>query len=242
MSTLLLRLAAPMQSWGSDSKFERRNTGRTPSKSGVIGLCAAALGYRRDEDKKISRLTQLKFGVRIDKPGLLLKDFHMAHQESFWNPYDRSKINKNARRNAAYLTIRYYLSDAVFLVGLEGDEEYLSEIDSAIRAPFFPLYLGRRSCPPEGHVSCGIVSDTLQAALENYPMLAQTHRYSDIGRKPRLVLDTDMESDSNAHLMRDLPRSFNPEHRIYDFRCVREFDAHMPVFDETHDPLAELEE
>lgn len=44
MATLLLRLAAPLQSWGSDSKFETRKTGREPTKSGVVGLLAAALG------------------------------------------------------------------------------------------------------------------------------------------------------------------------------------------------------
>lgn len=49
MATLLLRLAAPLQAWGADSKFETRKTGREPTKSGVIGLLAAALGLRRDE-------------------------------------------------------------------------------------------------------------------------------------------------------------------------------------------------
>ena len=47
MATLLLRLAAPLQSWGADSKFETRKTNREPTKSGVIGLLAAALGLRR---------------------------------------------------------------------------------------------------------------------------------------------------------------------------------------------------
>ena len=42
MSTLLLRLAAPLQAWGTASKFERRRTQREPSKSGVIGMLAAA--------------------------------------------------------------------------------------------------------------------------------------------------------------------------------------------------------
>jgi len=44
MATLLLRLAAPLQAWGADSKFETRKTAREPTKSGVIGLLAAALG------------------------------------------------------------------------------------------------------------------------------------------------------------------------------------------------------
>ena len=31
MATLLLRLAAPLQAWGSDSKFETRKTDREPT-------------------------------------------------------------------------------------------------------------------------------------------------------------------------------------------------------------------
>ena len=54
MAVLLLRLAAPMQSWGTDdSKYETRKTEREPSKSGVIGMLAAALGYKRDESEKL---------------------------------------------------------------------------------------------------------------------------------------------------------------------------------------------
>ena len=97
MSTLLLRLAAPLQAWGTDSKFEVRRTNREPSKSGVIGLLAAALGLRRDAD--LSKLTALRFGVRVDRNGEVIKDFHMAKAEK-----------------TSYLTYRYYLSYAIFLV------------------------------------------------------------------------------------------------------------------------------
>ena len=79
MSTLLLRLAAPLQAWGTDSKFEVRRTNREPSKSGVIGLLAAALGLRRDAD--LSELSALRFGVRVDRNGEVIKDFHMAKAE-----------------------------------------------------------------------------------------------------------------------------------------------------------------
>ena len=72
MSTLLLRLAGPLQAWGYDSKFETRRTGREPSKSGVIGLLAAALGRKRDES--IEDLRELRFGFRVDREGQLLHD------------------------------------------------------------------------------------------------------------------------------------------------------------------------
>ena len=116
MSTLLLRFAGPVQSWGINSKFEVRRTENAPSKSGVTGLLAAALGIRRNED--ISSLNKLRLGVRTDQEGRLLKDFHTAHSE------------KNS-----YITTRYYLSDAIFLVGLEcGDEIFLRKLDGDYRA------------------------------------------------------------------------------------------------------------
>ena len=49
MSVLLMRLAGPMQSWGTQSRFGHRDTGTEPSKSGVIGLLCAALGWPRDQ-------------------------------------------------------------------------------------------------------------------------------------------------------------------------------------------------
>ena len=122
MATLLLRLAAPLQAWGIDSKFDTRKTGREPSKSGVIGLLAAALGYKRYETDKLASLNDLNFGVRTDREGKLLRDFHMAHS---------IEKDKNNEYKYQCLTQRYYLSDAVFLAGFEGGREKLEEIASA---------------------------------------------------------------------------------------------------------------
>ena len=80
MATLLLRLAAPLQSWGR-VKFETRKTNREPTKSGVIGLLAAALGLRRDDAAGLARLNGLHFAVRADREGSLLVDFHTANRE-----------------------------------------------------------------------------------------------------------------------------------------------------------------
>lgn len=80
MGTLLLRLAGPLQAWGYDSKFETRRTGREPTKSGVTGLLAAALGRKRDE--AIDDLLALHFGVRVDKEGELLHDYHTVQMKS----------------------------------------------------------------------------------------------------------------------------------------------------------------
>jgi CRISPR system Cascade subunit CasD len=239
MSTLLLRLAAPLQSWGTDSKFDRRGTGRAPSKSGVAGLCAAALGIRRGDDASLLKIAVLKFGVRTDRQGKLLKDFHMAHEEVFWNPSDRSKVNRE-KSGKSYLSVRYYLSDAAFLAGVEGDEAFLRQLDAAIRAPFFPLFLGRRSCPPEGAVSLGVVPYSLREALEKHPPVTgaphNTPRAEDEYRS--IVIDT----DTGHNFIRDVPVSFSPLHRKYDSRRASEYSvpaAAAPPAE--HDALAELE-
>ena len=80
MSTLLLRLAGPLQAWGYDSKFETRRTGREPTKSGVIGLIAAALGRKRGDS--LDDLKCLHFGVRVDKEGELLHDYRTVQMNS----------------------------------------------------------------------------------------------------------------------------------------------------------------
>ena len=75
-ATLLIPLEGPLQAWGLDSRFELRQTAAEPSKSGVIGMCCAALG--RDRSEAIDDLAALLFGVRVDREGRLTRDFHTA--------------------------------------------------------------------------------------------------------------------------------------------------------------------
>ena len=111
MATLLLRLAAPLQSWGMDSKFETRKTNREPTKSGVVGLLAAALGIRRDEPDRLAPLNRLRLGVRVDQEGSFLIDYQTVRKEG-----------KTKSDSTSYITWRHYLSDAIFLVGLESED------------------------------------------------------------------------------------------------------------------------
>ncbi len=232
MSTLLIRLAAPLQSWGID-KFERRGTERTPTKSGVIGIIAAAFGRRRNE--KIDDLLTLRFGVRVDQDGKLLRDYHTA---------------KNQK--SAYVTTRYYMTDAIFLVGLQGEETLLGQIDYALTHPAFPLFLGRRSCPPEGRLSLGIrQGKTLVEALEEEPWLVSDwlKRKEDPEVRLPVFVDADNEPEG-GFVRRDLPISFDQAHRQYGFRRVSGLYS-VPVSDPysqhiitgnitEHDPLQEL--
>ena len=171
MSTLLLRLSGPMQSWGTQSKFDVRDTGLEPSKSGVIGLICAALG--RPREASVSDLAALDMGVRIDRQGVLHKDFHTAGKDGYY------KISGSVERKNLIVSTRYYLSDAVFLVGLEGDRSLLKTLYDALRDPVWTLYLGRKAYVPGDPVwlSGGWQPELeLMDALRTYPWLGGTWR------------------------------------------------------------------
>ena len=203
MSTLLLRLAAPLQSWGYGSRMEVRGTSREPTKSGVVGLVSSALGRSRDDP--IDDISSLRFGVRVDQPGSFMTDYQTAH-----NPNDSKK---------SYVTRRAYLSDAVFLVGLEGESGFLEELDAAIRNPYYPLFLGRRSCPPSGRMSLGIRDTSLEDSLIAEPWLASTW----YRRRQPLEVVLEMITDSRSEITEfsnDVPLSFSQDHRKHGIRGI----------------------
>ena len=212
MATLLLRLAGPLQSWGIDSKFETRRTNDFPTKSGVIGILAAALGYSRDDS--LDTLTALNFGVRVDKEGDLLTDFHTAKGKK-----------KGSSKDESYVTNRFYLADAIFLAGLESNDiKFLKELEVALKAPAFPLYLGRRSCIPTIPLVLGIREISLVEALQKeawqLPEWQQKRLRGKSDGKLRLIIDAEIPDPSSV--LRDLPISFSQKHRKFTLRPVQE--------------------
>jgi len=169
MNVLLLRLVGPMQSWGTQSRFTIRDAGFEPSKSGVVGLICAAIGRPRTE--QIDDLAALHMGVRVDHEGRMNSDYHTT----------LNVIKASGARpplGEAVVSTRYYLADADFLVGLEGDNLHLLEkIDAALTNPCWPLYLGRKAFPPGEpvHLRDGLwQSQELYQALATYPRCQRT--------------------------------------------------------------------
>lgn len=238
MGVVALRLSGPLQSWGSGSKFVRRGTETAPTKSGIIGLVAAAKGLRRTE--RLTELLGLRFGVRVDQPGQLLRDFQTARRP-------RKERDGSIGWSALPLSYRYYVSDASYVAVLEGDRALLEGIDEAVRSPVFPLYLGRRSCPPAGPVALGVFDHDLGTALEELPWHAsERHQRRHRAREVHLEVVRDASPDEpGAETIHDEPVSFDPNRRIYGWRSVLRTSVVVPNPHGTddvaeHDPMSVL--
>ncbi|WP_369185376.1 type I-E CRISPR-associated protein Cas5/CasD [Streptomyces sp. Y1] len=165
---LLLHLAAPMQSWGSPSQFGTRLTYPYPTRSGVTGLFACALGRPRGAD--LGDLAELRYTVRIDRSGRLLRDYHTVG-----GGYPREKTvitaagGRRQLKEATLQSERWYLADAAFTVAVTGPAATTEAVAEALRRPVWHPYLGRRSCPPAAPILITTVDDPA-AELHRLPL------------------------------------------------------------------------
>lgn len=158
-ATLFVRLAGPLQAWGQSALYERRTRG-TPSKSGVIGLLCCCLGMRRngsfDESSPyaasgitVKSLNELALGVRVDRPGMLMKDWQaVGARDGIMSADGRLKETQKTHEPEQIVSNRYYLCDAEFLAALAGAPATLETVREALHRPHWPPYLGRKCCLP----------------------------------------------------------------------------------------------
>ncbi|MFE2045958.1 type I-E CRISPR-associated protein Cas5/CasD [Streptomyces sp. NPDC059477] len=236
-AVLLLRLAGPLQSWGSRSAFNRRETGSEPTKSGVIGLLAAASGRAREDP--LDDFLHLRLGIRVDQPGTLLRDYHTV-SDYRGRPLPQAGVNAKGIQKPTspakntHVTVRYYLQDAVFVAAVAGPRPLLGTLDRALRAPAFPLALGRRSCPPTQPLSLGVRDGDIEEVLREVPWQAsrrareqyasQRGRERGLGRPlhpARLDRAVTVEDPAGNDVLHDAPVSFHPHSRAFTGRRVR---------------------
>jgi len=249
-AVLLLRLAAPVQSWGDSSEFNRRDTAGRPTKSGVIGLLAAAQGRARTDS--ITDLGELSLGVRVDQPGTLLRDYHTVSDYRGVPLLSASLSAKGTQKptgpaKPTHVTQRFYLQDAIFLAAVHGPREFIDTLRHALAHPAFPLALGRRSCAPtQPLLLTDDTQPTLTAALKNTPWLVPEHTRTRLGSNGKAPATVTLATtvDATAHNLpsqdldddlgildraNDQPLSFDPQHRSRTTRMVRHGWVEIPT-------------
>lgn len=241
---LLLRLAGPLQAWGTASKYGRRDTARFPTRSGVLGMLASALGHSREESVDTLRpLKGLSLTVRVDRPGVVLTDFHTVGGGN--SPKHTVITADGERRGPGKSTLtswRRYLADAAFTVALTSDDrESLARYAAALHNPRWPLFLGRRSCPPEGPVLLGLAEDPLRH-LVRIPIAATRRSQSGnicrlefYGDRPLGVLPVDTtatdsgDGDHHSGEVIDEPESYVPLQRAHSPRPLYRRAVDLPA-------------
>lgn len=211
-SSLSLRLEGPLQSWGFDSQYNRRNTGLLPTKSAIAGMCCAALGYPRgseDETEFLIRFNKLKM-ISIVIPRKIghrelmvrrLQDYHTV----------KDTLTAEGKNKDCHITHRLYLTDAAFGIILNGHLSSLGQIASAFKDPKWGIWLGRKCCIPSSPVFVGL-KDTLKDALGLL-----------IGEKPLEEFTWQEEVENFAvgrDSLPDTPVSFASERRTFAPRRV----------------------
>lgn len=210
MRTLTIKLTGLFQSYGKSAVFYRRTSYQYPTKSTVIGMIGAALGYRRD-DPRIKELNHLQFAVRIDQPGRPITDFQNIE-------YDK----KHERRSLSY---RDYLQDAVFVAAIGGDDQQIDQIDFALHHPKFQLSLGRRANVPSGPLVTNIFDDQQPyQVLESFKWQAASwykQKCNDPEFSTEIIADSNLIPDTKpSGYVKDNVGSFNPDHRWYFSRAI----------------------
>lgn len=179
---LLLRLEAPLMSFGSTAVDHHRPVQPWPAVSMLTGLLANALGWTRGDAAALDRLqARIRWAARIDRAGGLLNDFQtaqLAKTDRGWTT--RGTVETRGGGDASYdsphLRYRDYRADASVLVALRLDPEEeaptLADLSAALNSPRRPLFLGRKGCVPATRVGLGIVEagDAL-LALQQVPAI-----------------------------------------------------------------------
>lgn len=208
LKSILLKFKGPLQSWGTSSNFETRHTDDYPSKSGVLGILASSLGYRRNEDEKLKKLREINYATRVDQVGVLFRDYQIA-----------KKYKKNGQLERNYVTNRYYLSDAIFLVVLSHeDEEFIDEIYRALKRPYFQNFLGRRSCPVNYDFIMGCFEDDPIELLKKTKWQASKIYRKNKTNRLKIYGDSKIIRSGREKFRKDEAVSFSQKERKFQYR------------------------
>ena len=229
---ILLWLEAPLQSWGADSKFGRRDTLAYPTKSGVLGLVCSALGAGGEQQEllaEFSTLSQTAISFarsKLKDDGMikndrepLLRDFHMVgsgyDDKDPWASLliPKTSDGKKAVGGGSKMTYRYYLQDAAFAVVLEVPADKAESIAEALQNPVWDIYLGRKNCVPTDFIYRGIFDNETVALEKAISIATEKQRIEDF-RVLHGVPDADVVDE--VFTLNDVPIQFGEDKRYRD--------------------------
>lgn len=195
---LALRLQGPMQSWGFNSQFNRRDTALFPTKSGLAGLCCAAMGFDRGSEEETKALEKIS-GFKLTCIAISKKQGNrdvIVKRIQDYHTVQNTRDAKGHIKGDAVLTYRQYLNDAGFIALFEGDKMFLKEIAEGrperpwcLANPRWGVWLGRKACIPSAPVFAGLYSSEQEAfccisefqgkTIDKFSRLVEVNKFGD---------------------------------------------------------------
>jgi len=211
-SFLALRLEGPLQSWGFDSQYNRRNTSLMPTKSAVAGMCCAALGYQRGSSEEaafLDKFIAVKM-MAIAKPrNAGIKELSVRRLQDYHTV--RNTRTAAGKPKDCHITNRQYLTDAAFGVLLEGDSTLFKQVAAALENPIWGIWLGRKACIPTAPVLAGL-RENRDEALK---LILKDKQLDSFTRQEDVVTFADGRDS-----FPDMPVSFASDRRLFAPRRV----------------------
>lgn len=226
---LLLWLEAPLQAWGHDSRFGRRDSLDFPTKSGVLGLLCCAMGAGGKQREWLERWANLDMQVaayvpadRVGQPlprQPFLRDFHMVgsgydDQDPWQNLLiPKTSDGKKAVGGGTKMTYRYYLQDMAFAVALQAPVDEADAVLAALQNPVWDLYLGRKTCVPTEFIAQGCYA-TAEELLAKSKVLAEAKR------RALAFTVSQGEGEGEVVTLNDVPLQFGEDKQYRDRRVT----------------------
>lgn len=226
---LLLWLEAPLQAWGHDSRFGRRDSLDFPTKSGVLGLLCCARGAGGVEREWLAAWADLDMQVEAfvqqDHKGHalprqpLLRDFQMVgsgyDDADPWQNLLIPKTSEGKKPNGAgtKMAYRYYVQDMAYAVAMEVPVEQVDATVSALRAPVWDVYLGRKNCVPTEFIFQGVHASADVALAAGRKLAVAKSR----SLAMRVVQG---DADGEVLTLNDVPEQFGTDKRYRDRRVT----------------------
>lgn len=199
MRYLVFQLYAPLASWGEPATGESRRTAAHPTRSALLGLLAAALGIRRDEEEPLAALHDgVLTAIKQLSPGVMVQDYHTSQvpgqDRKALRLTRRDELSTPQEKLHTILSTRDYRCDGYWCAAVrvvDGCPWTLEDLAQALHRPRFALYLGRKSCPPGAPLAARLVeAEGIRAALSTeFPALTNLARDEE---RRRLGIEADV--------------------------------------------------
>lgn len=154
-----LCLSGMMQAYSESRFIYARDTKSVPTDQAIIGIIAAAEGILREDMDALEKLNTQLWVEKVERNQAIsykMTDFQTVRA------IENSKLSKlvgaqiedpfltasGGKKNMLPLFTKQYITNGDFTVLVAGEESAVLKAAEALQHPVFPLYLGRKCCPP----------------------------------------------------------------------------------------------